>query len=103
MENTQRFQELKKLVAPIASSYGLRKLSLFGSHARGDATLESYIDLMFAEKGQVLSLFQLAGLRLALEEKLGARVAIVAEDCLDATFLAGIREEEVALYENQPE
>lgn len=100
MVKMRSFQELKTLVAPIARSYGLRRLSLFGSYARGDAALESDIDLLFAEKGAVMSLFQLAGLHLALEEKLGARVDIVAEDCLDEAILANVREEEVVLYES---
>ncbi|MDR3364969.1 MAG: nucleotidyltransferase domain-containing protein [Clostridiales Family XIII bacterium] len=91
--------DIKRIVAPIATEYSLGRLSLFGSYARGDATSDSDIDLLITEKDPVMSLFKLAGLHLALEKKLGMRVDVLAEDCLDKEFLANIRDEEVILYE----
>jgi predicted nucleotidyltransferase len=92
--------DIKRIVEPIAISYGLGKLSLFGSYARGDATSESDMDFLFMEKGAVLSLFRVAGLQQALSEKLGAKVDVVAEDCLNEDFLEAIRDDEVILYES---
>ena len=36
---------IKEILVPIAQSYGVRKLYLFGSYAKGNATEESDIDL----------------------------------------------------------
>ena len=38
--------EIKKIAVPIAKSYGVDSLSLFGSYARGEATSESDIDFL---------------------------------------------------------
>ena len=46
---------IKDKSAPIAAKYGLRRMYLFGSHAKGIATKDSDIDLLF-EKGEKLSL-----------------------------------------------
>jgi predicted nucleotidyltransferase len=48
------------LIAPVARDYGVRKLTLFGSYARGDATVESDIDLRIVDRGQLRGLFRLA-------------------------------------------
>ena len=37
---------IKEILVPIAQSYGVRKLYLFGSYAKGNATEESDIDLL---------------------------------------------------------
>ena len=37
--------EIRKIVEPVARDYGVKKISLFGSYARGEATAGSGIDL----------------------------------------------------------
>ena len=39
--------EIRKIVSPIAQKYGVAALYLFGSYARGEATVESDIDFEF--------------------------------------------------------
>jgi len=36
--------EIAKMVAPVATSFGIRKLSVFGSYARGDEVESSDIE-----------------------------------------------------------
>lgn len=36
--------EIKKIISPIASRYGVERVFLFGSYARGEATEESDLD-----------------------------------------------------------
>ena len=58
MEEVVRLADInwiKDKSAPIAAKYGLRRMYLFGSHAKGIATKDSDIDLLF-EKGEKLSL-----------------------------------------------
>ena len=39
-------EEIKKAVIPIRERYGVERLSLFGSYARGEADEKSDVDLM---------------------------------------------------------
>ena len=38
--------QIRSITAPIAASYGVKRLSLFGSYARGDATPDSDVDVV---------------------------------------------------------
>ena len=90
-------EQIRHIAAPIAQSYGLKSLSMFGSYARGEASAESDVDLRL-DKGNLRGLFQLAGLQLALENRLGKKVDLLPSDSLDDRFLSRIRREEVMLY-----
>jgi predicted nucleotidyltransferase len=94
--------EIANIVAPVAREYGIRRLSIFGSYARGDATRESDIDFLINDKGALRGLFQLAGFHADLEERLGIHVDVLTEGGLDDEFLANVRTEEVVIYESQP-
>jgi predicted nucleotidyltransferase len=58
-------------VAPIARDYGVAKLSLFGSHTRGDATVDSTIDFRIIDKGELRGLFRRTAFRAALRVRNG--------------------------------
>ena len=42
-------QELKSMISPIAQDHGVKSVSLFGSYAKGYATVESDVDLVTSE------------------------------------------------------
>ena len=51
MEEVVRLADInwiKDKSAPIAAKYGLRRMYLFGSHAKGIATKDSDIDLLYS-------------------------------------------------------
>ena len=100
MERTLELNEIKSAVAELGGQYGAERIYLFGSYARGDAAPGSDIDLRI-DKGRIRGLFALAGLKLALEDQLGAKVDLLTSDSLDKQFLDRIRPEEVLLYGNQ--
>ena len=55
--------------------YGVRRIGLFGSYARDDATLKGDIDIVVdLEKPD---LFDLIGIKQTLEEALGSKVDVV--------------------------
>lgn len=58
---------IKNVIAPIAKSYGIKRIYLFGSYAKGEATEESDIDLLI-EKGKPMSLLKLSGMRQQVQE-----------------------------------
>lgn len=96
-------EELRAVAGPIAARSGLRRLSLFGSYARGEATPESDIDLL-ADVPEDFGLFKLAGLREELEEALHKPVDLVTAGGLQTPgnedFARRILEDEVILYDS---
>ena len=93
-------EELRRIITPIAQAHGLRSVSLFGSYSKGTARRDSDVDLKI-EKGSVMSLFQLSGLRLAMEDALKVPVDLVTNDASHREFLDMIVKNEVTLYQRQ--
>ena len=90
--------QIRQAVTPIAQKYGLKRMYLFGSYAKGTATPESDIDLLI-EKGMPLSLLKMSGLRQDAIEALGLDVDIVSLSGIDEAFWNEVRGTEVLLYE----
>ena len=97
MERLLEVREIKDAVTSLGVRYGIASAWLFGSYARGDATPESDVDLRI-EQGNLRGFFALSGLRLDLQERLGANVDLLTSDSLDERFLNRIRGEEILLY-----
>lgn len=89
--------EIRSAAQELGAQYGVEHIYLFGSYARGEANADSDVDLRL-DKGRLRGMFQLAGLQLALEDRLGKKVDLLLSDCLDDHFLSRIRREEVMLY-----
>lgn len=70
-------EEIKKIVAEIAPKYNLKKVTLFGSRARGNFRKDSDIDLIVEFETESVSLFTLAGLMIDLEEIFGIKVDVI--------------------------
>lgn len=90
-------EEIKSIVKPIAQKYGVARVYLFGSYARGDATENSDVDLR-VDKGSLKGMFALCGLYTEIEEALQTRVDVLTTGSLDEDFLRKIQKEEVLLY-----
>lgn len=90
--------EISNAVKPIAYQYGLKKVILFGSYAKGTATENSDIDLLI-EKGEPLSLLRLAGLRQTFQEELNLPVDLLTTSGIEEDFRKEIEGTEVLLYE----
>jgi predicted nucleotidyltransferase len=68
-------------IARIARAHGAQRVRIFGSRARGDARPDSDLDLLILP-GPKMSLFDLAGMQIELEELLGIDVDVVSERAL---------------------
>ena len=90
-------QELQKIIAPIAKQHGVKSVSVFGSYSRGTASENSDVDLKI-EKGQIRTLFQLTGFRIAVEDALQLPVDLVTSESSDSSFLKMIEKDEMLLY-----
>ncbi len=90
-------EELKAVVEPIARKYGVERVYLFGSYARGEVAENSDIDLR-VDKGALKGMFALCGLYTELEEALQTKVDVLTTGSLEDEFLHKIQQEEVLLY-----
>lgn len=100
MPNEQTIRELSAAVSPIAASYGVERLYLFGSRARGDARPDSDYDFLMS-KGKVRTLFLHAALWQALEDALQAPVDLITDTSNDTALIEQARKDAVLLYERQ--
>ena len=89
-------EEIKKVVAKIAPEYNLKKVTLFGSRARGNFREDSDIDLIveFA-KNKIVTLMDLSGLKIDLEEIFGVGVDVVTRRSLKGSLLEIDKEVEI--------
>lgn len=90
--------EIKDRTVPIAKAYGIGKMSLFGSYARGEAKDDSDVDL-YIERGRLKSLLQYFAFIDELESVLNCHVDVVTTGIEDKQFLSSIMREGVLLYE----
>lgn len=90
--------EIKEIIIPIAHSYGVKRLYLFGSYAKGTADEKSDIDLL-VEKGKPMSLLKLSGMRQMVQEALNLSVDLVTTAGIEDDFRKEIAGTEILLYE----
>lgn len=90
--------QIREIASPIAAAYGVKRMSLFGSYARGEATDESDIDLLIDRTGMA-SGWAIGGLYSDLQDALGKELDMVTTKGAEAAFLERIRRDEVTLYE----
>ena len=89
--------QIKAIAVPIAQRYGARRLSLFGSYARGEETPQSDVDL-FLDGGKIRSLLQYYSFVNELEDAFGRHVDVVMDGSSDKELLRAIARDEVMLY-----
>ena len=92
-------EEIQAMIAPIAESFGVERIYLFGSYARGEATENSDLDLRI-DKGKIRGYFALGGLFNNLVDALNKPVDLVTTESLDKDFINSISSEEVLIYAN---
>lgn len=92
------FEELCQIVGAIAAEYGILKVYLFGSRARGDNRPDSDYDFC-VETPKGMGLFKMGGFYGKLEEALGTEIDIVCEGSLRDDFSRSITKDMRLLYE----
>lgn len=97
MEKLYTINEIRNISVPVAKKYGVRRLALFGSYARGDHSVTSDIDFLI-DKGKIKGL-EFFGFINNLEDALGTRVDVLTYDSLRDSLIADAICDEVVLYE----
>ncbi|MCL2031681.1 MAG: nucleotidyltransferase domain-containing protein [Methanomassiliicoccaceae archaeon] len=90
--------ELKEVVAPVAEQYGVAKVYLFGSVARGDHDENSDYDFCI-ESGKIRGLIALSGFFQDLCYAVGREIDLVDIKALDPGFLKVVMSEGIIVYE----
>ena len=99
MKTILTLRDIKQRVCDLGSQYGAERIFLFGSYARGEATVDSDIDLRI-DRGRIKG-WAIGGLLMDLEASLNKKVDLLTTGSLDNTFLDAIKDEEVLLYERK--
>ena len=90
-------ETIRKKAVPIAKKYGVKRMSLFGSYARGEADDKSDVDFLI-DGDDLRGMIHYFGLVYALESELGCHVDVVMDGSSDKEFLKSIKQDEVELY-----
>lgn len=98
LDRTYTIDELKDIVYPIAMRYGVERVFLFGSYARGEVDSGSDFDFRI-DSGAIRDYFELSGFHQELETNLAGKVDLLTTGSLEDKFLSRIASEEVILYE----
>lgn len=97
MNRSYTVTEIRDIISETARQYGIEKAYLYGSYARGEANLDSDIDICI-EKGKIRTLFELSGFCQDLEEKLEKKVDVLTTAGLSKDFLKQIEKDMILVY-----
>ena len=75
-------EEIKQKARPILKEEGTTRAALFGSVVRGEAKEGSDIDIL-VDLPRGKTLFDLAGIKIRLEESLGREVDVITYNSID--------------------
>ena len=91
-------EDIKTKINSTAQKYGIEKVYLYGSYARGEAGHKSDIDICI-EKGKLRSLFDLSGFCQDLEEILESKVDVVTTAAISNDYREHIEKDMILIYE----
>lgn len=100
-QHVYSLEEIREIAVPIAQRHQLKRLTLFGSYARGEATAQSDLDFR-ADVPADFGMFRLSALQGDLEDAFHKKVDLITEgmlsDPLSGKLAQNIEEDEVVLY-----
>lgn len=96
MPRNETVDHLKVHIIPILQKHGVRKASLFGSVARGDATPSSDVDIL-VDLPPEKSILDLIDLKLELEAALGRDVDLAEYNTIHPLLRERVMAEQVAV------
>jgi len=97
-----QFADLRTKIIPLLRPY-VKRISVFGSYARGQQTAESDIDLLVelkpSEQRPSLGLFEIIRLERELQNQLGCAVDLVTEQGISPRIKTNVERDRVIVYE----
>lgn len=96
--NIERHKELYEKVISILRKHGIKKILVFGSYARGEATPKSDLDLI-VEFPKGTSLLDHIGIENDLIEKLKIKVDLISKNGISPYLKDDIMKEAIVIFE----
>ena len=93
-------QAIKRKILPILKRQGVLRAAVFGSFARGEETKNSDIDFLM-EIAKNKTFFDLVGLKIEMEDKLGRKVDIVEYEAINPLIKKEVLKEQKKIYEKK--
>ncbi len=98
MSNNRRLTEdIRKKVIEFLKKHGAKKISIFGSYIRGDATPESDLDVI-VEFNEPKGLIKFVSIENELSEILGIKVDLLTEKAISTYLINDIKKEAIVIY-----
>ena len=98
IQMTTDIEELSRLISPIAAKYGVERVYIFGSRARGDYTEDSDYDLSI-DQGNLVRLKDYLNFIDELESVLNCKVDVVCRDDVGKSgFYQSMISSEILIY-----
>ncbi len=95
---SRNIDDIKNKALPLLKKYKVEKAGIFGSTVRGDYKNDSDIDILVSfPQNAGISLFEVAGLKIDLEETLGAKVDLVQYDVIKPALRNYILQDEIKI------
>lgn len=98
LNNTEKYSDLYQKVISILKEYGIKKIAVFGSYARGEARPNSDLDLL-VEFPKGTSLLDHARIQNDLMERTGIKVDLLTEKAISPYLIDRIKNEAIVIYE----
>lgn len=96
---------LRLMILPVIQKFGIKKVSVFGSYARGEATENSDVDFLVESEG-INEIKEYLSLKKALQSVTGKSVDVVMYEALNADetraakrLIEHINKEQVIIYD----
>jgi predicted nucleotidyltransferase len=96
--NAENISFIRKEVVSILENHGAKKVSIFGSYARGEQNQESDLDIIVEFSGKK-SLLDIVGIEQELSDKLGIKVDLLTEKSISPYLIDRIKKEMLVIYE----
>ncbi len=91
-------EHLFKKIISLIKKYGVKKVAIFGSYARGEEKPKSDIDIL-VEFSERKSLLDIVGIEQELSDALGMKVDLLTEKSISSYLIGRIKKEMKVIYE----
>ena len=91
-------KNIRDEITNILIKHGAKKISIFGSYVRGEATPESDLDII-VEFEHPTGLIKFVGIEIELSESLGIKVDLLTEKSISPYLIDIIRKVAIVIYE----
>ncbi len=91
-------EEIKEKIISILVKHGIKRILVFGSYARNEATPKSDLDLI-VDFPEGISLLDHVGIEIELSEALNMKIDLLSRNGISPYFKDHVLEEAIVIYE----